>query len=237
MVKYNQSIIYKLCCKDPTITNIYIGSTTNFTRRKCEHRLTCNNTNGKKFNYYVYQFIREHGNFDNWDMIEVERYEATDKKHLETRERYWIETLKATLNKHIPTRTKKEWSIENADKIKDYKKEYHIQNADKHKEQMKEWYIQNADKIKEYNIQNADKKKDYRKEYWIENADKLKEINKQYRIENADKIKDYKKEYRIENAEKLKEKVECDCGSIVTKVNLSTHYKTQKHVKFLNNKN
>ena len=27
MVKYNQSIIYKLCCKDPTIPNIYIGST------------------------------------------------------------------------------------------------------------------------------------------------------------------------------------------------------------------
>ena len=28
-VDYSKSVIYKLCCKDPTITDIYIGSTTN----------------------------------------------------------------------------------------------------------------------------------------------------------------------------------------------------------------
>ena len=91
MVNYTNSSIYKLCCKDPTITDIYIGSTTNFTRRKQDHK---KNTNGVSCNIYVYRFIRENNGWDNWDMIEIEKYEATDKKHLETRERYWIETLK-----------------------------------------------------------------------------------------------------------------------------------------------
>ena len=244
MVKYNQSIIYKLCCKDPSIPDIYIGSTTNFTRRKSSHKTICNKTNNKSFNTYVYQFIREHGNFDNWDMIEVERYEATDKKHLETRERYWIELLKTTLNKKIPTRTMKEWSIENSDKLKDYRKEWRIENADKLKEQMKEWSIENADKIKEYRKEYYEDNKDLilekQKEYCIENADKCKERRKRYRIKNAGKIKELQKEWYIKNIDKIKErqkeKVQCDCGSIIRKNGLSGHYKTQKHLKNLKNK-
>ena len=77
MVKYNQSIIYKLCCKDPSITDIYIGSTTRFARRKSQHKSICNNTdtNNQSYNFYVYQFIRENNGFSNWDMIEIEKYE------------------------------------------------------------------------------------------------------------------------------------------------------------------
>ena len=58
MVKYDESSIYKLCCKNPEIKEEYVGSTTNFTRRKTEHKGTCNNENGKKFNIPVYVFIR-----------------------------------------------------------------------------------------------------------------------------------------------------------------------------------
>ena len=200
MVKYNQSIIYKLCCKDPTIPNIYIGSTTNFTRRKCQHKYSCNNTSGKSFNVYVYNFIRENAGWNNWDMIEIERYEATDKKHLEIRERYWIDKLKPTLNKIIPTRTHREYIVENADKIKDQRKKYRIENAEKIKERDKNYYIENIEKIKE-----RDKK------YYIENIEKIKE--------------------------KHKVKVECKCGSIIRKEGLSEHYKSQKHIKYINSNN
>ena len=32
--------------------------------------------NNKKYYYYIYQFIREQNGLDNWDMIEIEKYNA-----------------------------------------------------------------------------------------------------------------------------------------------------------------
>ena len=57
MVKYNESMIYKLCCKDTDITDIYLGSTTNFRCRKNQHKSQCHNINAKGYNYKVYKFI------------------------------------------------------------------------------------------------------------------------------------------------------------------------------------
>jgi len=54
----------------------------------------------------VYQFIRENGNWDSWIVEQIEKYEC-DKIEAEKRERHYIETLKPTLNKCIPTRTQK----------------------------------------------------------------------------------------------------------------------------------
>ena len=71
LINYNNIIIYKLCCKDPLITDIYIGSTTNFTKRKAAHKSNCNNENCKEYKFYVYEFIRDNGNWTNWDMIEI----------------------------------------------------------------------------------------------------------------------------------------------------------------------
>ena len=139
MVQYNKSTIYKLCCINANITEIYIGSTTNLRRRKSEHKNTCNNENGKQYNYKVYKFIRENGGFENWDMIEVEKVNATDKKDLEKHERRVIEELKPVLNCRIPDRTIKEWRTDNADKIKENNKEYYEKNIDKIKEQRKEY--------------------------------------------------------------------------------------------------
>ena len=38
MVNYENSVIYKLCCTDPTVTEVYVGSTTNFRKRKNQHK-------------------------------------------------------------------------------------------------------------------------------------------------------------------------------------------------------
>ena len=84
MPDYSKSIIYKLCCKDPSITDIYIGSTTNFIERKCSHKNCCINKNSKKYNMNVYKFIREHGDWDNWDMVQIEIYGVEKKRDLQT---------------------------------------------------------------------------------------------------------------------------------------------------------
>ncbi len=99
--------IYKLCCKDLTITDIYIGSTRNFARRKARHKSSCNTEKIKEYNYNVYKFIRANGNFQNWDMVLIEKGEFEETIDLHKRERYWIETLGANLNTSIPNKNTK----------------------------------------------------------------------------------------------------------------------------------
>ncbi len=78
-IDYSKNINYRIVCKDITISDCYVGSTTNFTKRKSNHKSTCNNINSQKHNNYVYEFIRNHGGWENWDMIEIERFNAIDR--------------------------------------------------------------------------------------------------------------------------------------------------------------
>ena len=165
MVNYNNSIIYKLCCKDPEIKEIYVGSTTNFTRRKQNHKSICNNINDKKYNLNVYKFIRNNGGWDNWEMVEVERYKAIDKQDLHKQERYILEQLGGTLNSQIPNRSIKEW--------KEYNKEYHKEWRDNNKEYFKDYRENNKEKFKEYNKEWKDNNKDKMKEYFKKSKEKV----------------------------------------------------------------
>jgi hypothetical protein len=141
MVNYCDSIIYKIC--NISCDEVYVGSTTNFLRRRAEHKKCCNNVNGKSYNYQVYKFIRDHGGFENWSMIQIEPYNAKNKRDLEARERYWLEQLGATLNKCIPTRTLKEYRIDNKETIIQQKKEYYEKNKETLSQYQKEHYEKN----------------------------------------------------------------------------------------------
>ena len=70
MPNYANSIIYKLCCKDILITDIYVGSTTNIVKRRHNHKSYCNNPSFEDYylvifhsrirghlNKYLYMFI------------------------------------------------------------------------------------------------------------------------------------------------------------------------------------
>ena len=71
------------------------------------------------------------------------------------------------------------------------------------------------------------------KEYREDNKDMLAEKDKKYREANKDiiskKYKEYEKKYRESNKDKAKEKITCDCGCIVNKMQITRHQKTQKH--------
>jgi hypothetical protein len=207
-IDYSKTIIYKIVCKDINIKECYVGQTTDFTKRKCKHKSNCTNINSKDYNIYIYQFIREHGEWINFDMIEIEKYNATDKLDASKKERYWIEQLKATLNKQLPTRTNWEYQ-------KEFMKEY-----------QKNYYELNKDKILEC-------QKEYSKEYYEKNKDKIKEIKSEYREKNKDKIKENSKEYREKNKDKIKEQITCICGLVCSKNNLKRHERTQKHMEFV----
>jgi len=213
-INYSKSIIYKLCCKDPTIEEIYIGSTSNKRNRKYGHKTDCNNCNSKGYNYFVYQFIRDNGGFQNWDMIIIEEFPCNSKNELECRERYWIETLKPELNKYIPSRTKKE-----------YTKKYYEENKKEINKKNKEYYEENKDYKKKYQKEYDEENKNKIKEYREKNKKELSKKQKEYREENKEKIK----EYYQKNKKELNEKIKCEkCNCLISKQNLRAHQKTMK---------
>jgi len=79
----------------------------------------------------------------------LKNLKCNDKLELHQRERYWLEQLGATLNRCVPTRSKKEYQKEyyedNKNNIKDKSKQYYIDNKDKIRENQKQYYIDNKD--------------------------------------------------------------------------------------------
>ena len=108
MVNYDKSIIYKICCKDLSIQDIYIGSTTNFRRRKCKHKKDCYYEKAKSYNYKVYKFIRDNGGWENWEMVFIKEIKCNSKLELHAEERKIIEEFGSSLNSYIPNRNHKE---------------------------------------------------------------------------------------------------------------------------------
>jgi hypothetical protein len=224
-INYNNTIFYRIVCKDLNVKDCYVGSTTNFTKRKQQHKENCLNENSKKNNYNVYQFIINNGGWDNWSMIMIEKISCENHQDVLKLERKFLEDFNATLNMVIPSRTSKEYREvnkemykeydkryceENKDKKKDYDKLYREENKEKLKENKKLYYEENKDKISEksklYHEKNKEKKKDYDKLYIKENKEKINDRQKKYNEKNKDKKKEYDKLYREKNKDKIKEK-------------------------------
>lgn len=130
-INYQNTVIYKIVCKNPAITDTYTGSTTLFNKRKYYHKSMCHNPKHKPYKCYVYQFIRDNGGWSNWDMIQIESYPCNNQQERALRERHWFEINKSTLNKCVPSRTRAEWNESNPEYSAlwrkahpDYMKEY-----------------------------------------------------------------------------------------------------------------
>lgn len=202
--------IYKLCCNDPEITDCYVGSTKNEKVRKNGHKNGCNNSNNKSHNFNVYQFIRENGGWDNWNMVRIEEFKFNVRAELHTRERYWLEQLKATLNKIIPTRTLREHYQDNKKEINEKHKEYVEANKERVVEYKKKYYGENREhvinKAKEWRESNPERAKKKSKDYYEANKEVLAEKSKEYREANRDEILKKQYEYREAHREVLAQK-------------------------------
>ena len=99
LIDYSNTIIYKIFCKDITVKDTYVGHTTNFTKRKYQHKLGSNNiTNNLK----IYKVIRDNGGWDNWDMIEIAKYNCKDATEARIKEQEHYESLNTSLNSVPP---------------------------------------------------------------------------------------------------------------------------------------
>ena len=127
--KYNNSKIYKLVLKQGIEPNEdykeYIGSTVQplikrLQGHKCLYKLYLD---GKSTYCSSYKLFQDY-NIENIQIILIEEINCENKEQLLKRERYHIE-LNNTINKIIPTRTKKEWYEEYKDEILEKAKDYY----------------------------------------------------------------------------------------------------------------
>jgi predicted HNH restriction endonuclease len=75
--------------------NCYIGSTKDFEKRRKLHKYACDNEKDDSYNLKKYQFMRENGGFENFDMVEI--CKCDNDKLLKT-EQYYIDCIKPSLN-------------------------------------------------------------------------------------------------------------------------------------------
>lgn len=81
-IDYSYVSIYKIeHIEDESL--LYVGHTTDFNKRKSNHKICCKNENGKKINLKLYTMIRDNGGWDNFRMIEVEKYSCNNKREAE----------------------------------------------------------------------------------------------------------------------------------------------------------
>jgi hypothetical protein len=128
-IDYSKGFIYKLCCLDVSVKEIYVGSSTNFKQRKKSHKTDCNNEKKKVYNSYKYKYIRDNGGWDNWTMIELHKFPCNDKRELECEENRVMIELQSQLNSKKAYRTEEEKKIQSKECCKKYNEE--------HKEELK----------------------------------------------------------------------------------------------------
>jgi hypothetical protein len=98
-IDYSNTIIYKIYCKDSNIHDVYVGHTTNFIKRKCMHKSSCNSLNYK---YKIYETIRNNGGWENWEMVELAKYNCKDNLEARIKEQQHYELLNCSLNSSPP---------------------------------------------------------------------------------------------------------------------------------------
>jgi hypothetical protein len=199
---YSKTCIYKIVCKDINITDCYVGHTTDFRKRKNRHK---NNTI-KKTQLKVYTNINDNGGWDNWEMIEIEKFPCKDANEAKSRERYWYELLNSTMNTLSPMTTPEERVIQQ-------------------KETHKIYFEKNKDLIRQKDNDRYERDKEKRIACVMTAYYKNHETNKEYKLQKYQEEKGF-----------LAEKILCECGVSCNRSSLNQHKKTLKHQKYLTSK-
>lgn len=133
-MSYANTVIYKIVHKDDINNeNIYIGSTTDFIRRKNNHKDCSQNEKKNGYTDKKYQYIRENGGWGNFNMVEVEKYPCNDSNEARIREEHWRIHFNAKLN------SKKSFTTEQ-ERLEQMRC-YYETHKERMREQMKQRYL------------------------------------------------------------------------------------------------
>jgi hypothetical protein len=101
-IDYSNTLFYKIFCKDVSITDLYIGHTTNFVQRKSGHKQSCVNPKSANHKLKLYNVIRENGGWTNWQMDIIAYHHCKDQYEARTKEQEYFISYNATLNSIEP---------------------------------------------------------------------------------------------------------------------------------------
>lgn len=188
-IDYSKGLIYKIVCKTNE-TLIYVGSTTNFTKRKNKHKCTCHNENIRGHNTPVYVMIRANGGWDKFNMIPVKEFPCDNNIQLTIEEERIRKEMQATLNMNRAFISEEE--------AKEIQRNYSQNYRQEHPAEVKEYH-------KKYAHENKAEIKEQKRKYQQEHQAELKEIKQKYYEANKAEVKEANRKYREAHAAELKE--------------------------------
>jgi hypothetical protein len=139
-INFQNTVIYKIQHIEKEDL-IYVGHTTDFTKRKYLHKYHSSKESSKKSSVKVYEMIRSNGGWEMFKMLEVKKFPCNDKREAMAEEDKVMKELKATMNaicavydveKHRETQKKCniEYNKEHKDELLKYWKDYRVKNID-----------------------------------------------------------------------------------------------------------
>jgi len=137
-IDYQKSVIYKIQHIE-NLELLYIGSTTNFNKRKQYHKENCNTITNKKYNFLVYKMIRDNGGWDQFKMIIIKEYPCETKTELLIEEDRLMMELKSNMNNNRAYLTDNDRKERDKLRTKEYRKNHPEQykQYDKKRRQIK----------------------------------------------------------------------------------------------------
>jgi hypothetical protein len=202
-----KGIIYAI--KSKQTDNIYIGSTLNTIKERMKnHR---GDYNKYKLGTHRYMTSFKLLEYDDYYYEIIEELDINDKKELHKKEGEYQLNTNNCINKLIAGRTTKEYLCieENKEKRKQQRKIYEEINKETIKQQQKIYNENHREELKKKREENKEHNNNISKQYYNIIKDTL--------------------------LEKRKEKMTCECGVTCRKADISTHYKSKKHINFCNN--
>jgi hypothetical protein len=154
-IDYSKMCIYKIVCNDCNVKDLYIGSTTDITKRRSRHKFNCINPNSKVYSLKIYETIRNNGGWDNWNVVVIEyMHDCLNGEEARTRERQWLELLNANLNLRTPIKVKEprkrvEYKRSTTYQYPEYYKDCKVSSINEMIEQNERYYLMKMDKHRE----------------------------------------------------------------------------------------
>ena len=124
--KYANTLIYKIKCKDQSVPDFYLGySTFPLIHVAKMFQVRCKNDH----KWPVCEFVRNNGGFENWVFERLDSKPCTTSLEARTELRRHFNANPPSLNKHLPTRTSKEYA--RGEKNKTAQKTYRTTHREK----------------------------------------------------------------------------------------------------------
>ena len=233
-IDYSRTQIYKYVCNDSSVLCEYVGHTTNWDKRKAQHKQFCNNETNPHYKLKLYETMRANGGFNNWKMILVEDYPCKSKREAEQREQYHIDLLVEKINT-INAFTENQYQ-KKMEENPNYSKERYQKAIEKNPNHNQEKYQKELELNPNHNQERYQKRLEKNPNNNKEQYQKYKEQLKLKSKLNYQKLKSKLNYQKLmeENPNHNKEQYYCECcKNHFSLKHKARHERSQKHLTYI----